>query len=105
MSQSNQALWFDAVQLLVVAALYLGAAALLARHRGRRSEPGVLAVFLAVGLVTGVYGIVLAVERDVPPGGTWLTFGLAVLLGLPALLVLKSAARPESTSVGPERGR
>ena len=53
--------------------------------------------------MTGVYGIVLAVERDVPAGGTWLTFGLAVLLGLAALLVLKSAARPESTSIGPER--
>jgi PAS domain S-box-containing protein len=102
-SQSNQALWFDAAPLLVVAALYLGAAALLARRQGHRSEPAILAAFLAVGLVAGIYGIVVAIERDVPAGGTWLTFGLAVLLGLPALLVLKSAARREGTSVGPER--
>ena len=81
MSQSNQALWFDAVALLVVAALYFGAAVVQARRQGRRSEPGVLAVLLVVGLVAGVYGIVLAVERDVPVGGTWLTLALAVLLG------------------------
>ena len=103
MSQSNQALWFDAVALLVVAALYFGAAVVQARGQGRRSEPGVLAVLLVVGLVAGVYGIVLAVERDVPLGGTWLTLALAVLLGLPALLFLRSAARPERSSVGPER--
>ena len=103
MSQSNQALWFDAVALLVVAALYFGAAVVQARRQGRRSEPGVLAVLLVVGLVAGVYGIVLAVERDVPVGGTWLTLALAVLLGLPALLFLRSAARPERSSVGPER--
>jgi PAS domain S-box-containing protein len=102
-SQSNQVLWFDAVPLLVVAALYFAAAVLQARGQGRASEPGVLAIFFAVGLVAGVYGIVLAVERDVPAGGTWLTFALAVLLGLPALLFLKPAARSENTSVRPER--
>ena len=79
----NQALWFDAVPLLVVAAAYLGATALLARFRGQTTrvrglEPGVLAVFPAVGLAAAVYGIVLAVEREVPPGGIWLTLGLAV---------------------------
>ena len=108
MSQSNQALWFDAVPLLVVAAAYLGAAALLApafrqRHQRALFEPGVPAVFLVVGLAAGAYGIVLAVEREVPPGGTWLTLGLGLLVGLPAILVLRAAARPEGSAVGPER--
>ena len=105
MSQSNQVLWFDAVPLLVVAAAYLGAAA---RRRGARASSRPVrtwrsGVFLAVGLVAGVYGIVLAVEREVPSGGIWLTFGLGVLLGLAALLVLRAAGRPESSSVRPER--
>ena len=108
MSQSNQALWFDAVPLLVVSAAYLGAAALLApafRQRRRRAlfEPGVLALFLAVGLAAGVYGIVLAVEREAPPGGTWLTLGLGLLVGLPAILVLRAAARPQGSGVAPEQ--
>jgi hypothetical protein len=101
-SQSDQALWFDAVPLLVVAAAYLGATALLApalRGKRRRSqlEPALLAVFPAVGLAAAVYGIVLAVEREAPPGGIWLTLGLATAVGLPALLALKVASRPASS--------
>jgi len=103
-SQSHQALWFDAVPLLVVATAYLGATAFLApalRGKRRRSqlEPRLLAVFPAVGLAAAVYGIVLAVEREAPPGGIWLTLGLATAVGLPALLALKAARRsPSSTA-------
>src|SRR2546422_2269933 len=98
-SQSDQALWFDAVPLLVVGAAYLGATSLLApavRGKRRRSqlEPSLLAIFPAVGLAAAVYGIVLAVEREAPPGGIWLTLGLAAVVGLPALLGLTVARRP-----------
>jgi PAS domain S-box-containing protein len=101
-SQSDQALWFDALPLLVVAAAYLGATALLAPGlRGRRPQPqfetGVLAVFPAVGLAAAVYGIVLAVERKAPPGGIWLTLGLVVVVGLPAFLALRLAGRSEGS--------
>jgi PAS domain S-box-containing protein len=101
-SQSDQALWFDAVPLLVVGAAYLGATALLApapRGKRRRAqlEPALLAVFPAVGLAAAVYGIVLAVEREAPPGGIWLTLGLATAVGLPALLALKVASRAASS--------
>jgi PAS domain S-box-containing protein len=107
-SRSDQALWFNAVPLLVVAAAYLGATALLAPAlRGRRPrsqfEAGRSAVFPAVGLAAAVYGIVLAVEREAPPGGIWLTLGLAVVVGLPALLVLRATGRPEG-SHKPESG-
>ena len=102
MSRSEQALWFNAVPLLVVAAAYLAATTLLAQgfragHRRTRLEPGILAVFPAIGLAAAVYGIVLAVEREVPPGGLWLTLGLAVGLLLPALLASRVAGRPEGT--------
>jgi PAS domain S-box-containing protein len=100
-SQSDQVLWFDAVPLLVVAAAYLGATALLAR-KGRRSqlEPSLLAVFPAVGLAAAAYGIVLWVEREAPPGGIWLTFGLAAVVGLPAVFAL--ASRLASSAVEQE---
>jgi PAS domain S-box-containing protein len=102
-SRSEQTLWFNAVPLLVVAAAYLGATALLAqafrgRHPRARLEPGILAVFPAIGLAAAVYGIVLAVEREVPPGGIWLTFGLAVFVGVPAAFALKAASRPASSA-------
>ncbi len=80
-------MWFDAVPLLVVAAAYLGAAAVLARS-------SVTLVFPAVGLAAGAYGVLLAVEREAPPGGVWPTFGVAVLLALPVLLVLLRRERP-----------
>ena len=105
MSRSEQALWFNAVPLLVVAAAYLGATALLAPALGGRRrtqlEPGVLAVFPVVGLAAAVYGIVLAIERETPPGGVWLTLGLAAAVGLPAFLALRVAGRSEG-SRGPE---
>ncbi|HEX9379195.1 MAG TPA: GAF domain-containing protein [Gaiellaceae bacterium] len=97
MSQAEQVLWFNAVPLLVAAAASLGAAARLGSwgKRGRSHfEPALLAVFPAVGLATAVYGIVLAVERKPPPGGTWLTLALAALLVLPAVLALRPAGRP-----------
>jgi PAS domain S-box-containing protein len=102
-SRSEQALWFNAVPLLVVAAAYLGATAVLAQaFRRRRSqtrlEPGILAVFPAIGLAAAVYGIVLAVEREAPPGGIWLTLGLAVFVGVPAAYALKAAGRPASSA-------
>jgi len=100
-SQAEQVLWFNAVPLLVVAAAFLGAAARLGSwgKRGRSQlEPALLAVFPAVGLATAVYGIVLAVERKPPPGGTWLALALAALLVLPAVLALRAAARPAGSA-------
>ena len=101
MSQSNQALWFDAVPLLVVAALYLGAAALLARRQGVGPSPASWR-FPRGRAGGGVYGIVLAVEREYRRGHL-AHVRAAVLLGLPALLVLKSRLdrslrRPERES-------
>jgi PAS domain S-box-containing protein len=93
-SQASQALWFDAVPLLVVAVLYLGAAAVPARRLltppGGRPLGGLaqLSVFPAVALVALTYGIVLAVQQDRPVGGVWLTLGLALVLAIPAVLAL-----------------
>jgi PAS domain S-box-containing protein len=80
-SQTNQALWFDAVPLLVLAAAYLGAAAVLARST-------LTLVFPAVGIAAAAYGILLAAEPEAPPGGVWPTFGAVLLLAVPALLAL-----------------
>jgi PAS domain S-box-containing protein len=89
-SQTNQVLWFDAVPLLVVAVAYLGATAVQARGLLARGDRFVgslveLSVFPVIGVAALTYGIVLAVERETPVGGIWLTFGLSLLVGVPAL--------------------
>jgi len=97
-SQTEQALWFNAVPLLVVAAAFLGAAARLSPALwGKRArsqlESALAAVFPSVGLATALYGVVLAIERKPPPGGIWLTLVLAAVLALPAALALRAGGR------------
>jgi len=97
-SQSSQALWFDAAPLLVVSAAYLGAAVrhghrLLSRRSRSpddrsRAALSLLSVFPVVALAAAIYGVVLAVQRERPVGGIWLIFGLALLLGVPAVVAL-----------------
>jgi PAS domain S-box-containing protein len=85
--------WFDAVPLLVVAATYLGVMVLLAR------SGAAALVYPVVGVVTGAYGVLLAVEREAPPGGVWPTLGLTLLLAVPPVLVLVRR-RPEQPEAG-----
>ena len=54
MSQANQALWFDAVPLLVVSAAYVAGAALLA------SSLAVRLVFAGVAVATGLLLVLTA---------------------------------------------
>jgi PAS domain S-box-containing protein len=96
-SQADQVLWFDAVPLLAVAAAYLGATARLSRER-KRLEPQ-LWVFPVVAVAAAVYGALLAVDHDTPPGGVWPTLADAALLAVPAALVLGRRAAPARASV------
>jgi two-component system phosphate regulon sensor histidine kinase PhoR len=100
-SQANEALWFDAVPLLVVAAAYLGVAAMAASSQlaGRRSlrEIAIWAALPAIGLAAATYGIVLAIAQDPPVGGVWLTLAIAVVVAIPALVALAGSARHQMT--------
>jgi PAS domain S-box-containing protein len=93
-SQANQALWLNAVPLLVIAAAYLGATALLApsiwvgRRRASLSDLAMFLVFPAFGLVAAAYGAVILADRKPLAGGVWLTLGVALVAGLPVILVL-----------------
>ncbi|MDX6407973.1 MAG: hypothetical protein QOE13_1044 [Gaiellaceae bacterium] len=108
MSQAEQALWFNAVPLLVLGAASFGATALLGRSvwgksRLRQLAGPSLAGLSAVGLAATVYGVVLAVERTPPPGGIWLTLALAGVLILPALLALRAASRTSGPTMDREQ--
>ena len=69
MSQASQVLWFDAVPLLVVAAAYLSVSVLPGLASRRPGFAGGRLVFPAVGLAAGIYGVVLAFEREAPRAG------------------------------------
>jgi PAS domain S-box-containing protein len=93
-SQANQALWFNAVPLLVIAAAYLGASALLGPplwgERGRASLTDIASflVFPAFGLVAAAYGVVVLIDREPLTGGVWLTLAVALVAALPVLPIL-----------------
>jgi len=82
------------VPLLLAAAAYIGATALVApplwaeRRRAAAVDWAPVLLFPCIAIVAAVYGTALAVERNPPSGGTWLTFGLALGLLVPAVLVL-----------------
>jgi len=93
-TQSAQALWLNAVPLLVVAVAYLGATALLApplwAERGRATavDWALVLLFPSLAVVAASYGTELAVHRTPLPGGVWPTFAVAVALLAPPVLVL-----------------
>ena len=99
MTQSAQALWLNAVPLLVAAAGYLGAAAVLARPlwsrraRTTRVDWTLLLLFPCLALGTAVLGAVLAVEQPRLAGGVWPTLAAALALLAPPLLVLTRGIR------------
>src|SRR5436309_6264451 len=87
-SQADQVLWFDAVPLLLVAAAYLGVAAMLGRLGAARRLDAPTWVFATVAVAATAYGVTLTIDRDPPPGGAWPTLAVAVLLLVPAVLAL-----------------
>jgi PAS domain S-box-containing protein len=93
-TQTSEALWLNAVPLLVAAAAYVGATALLVpplwaeRRRASAVDVAFVLLFPALATVVGVYGAVVAVRQEPLDGGVWLTLALAVLLFVPPLLVL-----------------
>jgi PAS domain S-box-containing protein len=96
-SQADQALWFNGVPLLLVAAANLGATLVLGRRlwaerrRARLSDLGAFLLFPIVGVVALAYGVVVVLDREPLGGHVWLSFAAAVLVSVPAILAL---ARP-----------
>ena len=93
-TRTSEALWLNAVPLLVAAAAYLGATALLVpplwgeRRRASAVDVALVLLFPCLATVAGIYGIVVADDREALAGSVWLTLGLALLLLAPPLLVL-----------------
>ncbi len=102
MNAETQAVLFNAVPLLILAALYLavGLAVAPALWRGRGQARGIgfatALVFPCVGLVAAVVGIETLVTREAPAGRPLIALGVIVVLVLPLLAI---ARRPRALSL------
>jgi two-component system, OmpR family, phosphate regulon sensor histidine kinase PhoR len=91
----DQAVYFNAVPLLVLAAAYLLVAVVLGptlwreRSRARLTDIAVALVFPGIGIPAAIFGIVVLVDRSAVGGHVWPPF-VACLIGLvpPALVGL-----------------
>ena len=105
MNAENQAVLFNAVPLLLLAALYLAVgvatAPALWRERGRTREIGFAAasVYPCIGLALAVAGIAVLVQRE-PLGGNALVAFVAILLGAVPLVVLARSWADRDLLVG-----
>jgi PAS domain S-box-containing protein len=110
-SQANQALWFNAVPLLLIAAAYLVASALLglilwaARRHASLLDLATFLVFPVFGVVSGVYGVVILVNREPLAGGVWLTLAVALVAALPPVLILIRSHERAILATGALRAR
>jgi PAS domain S-box-containing protein len=96
-SSANQAVFLNAIPLLAVAALYLGAAALLAptywreRLRTRELEFALALVFPFGGAACAIVGALVLVEQEPLAGNAWVSFAAILLALVPGLVFFARA--------------
>ena len=100
MTPEDQAVYFNAVPLFVLAAAYLvvagGLAPTLWRERRRVSatDAALSAIFLGVGVLAAAFGAVVLYDRAPVGGNVWLPFAATVVALIPALLFLRRGRVP-----------
>ena len=86
-----QAVLFDAVPLLIVAALYFAVGVIRRSVLGRERVLGLA----AAGLATAIAGVTILVTEEPLAGQALVSFPVILLAALPALLALRGAAAAE----------
>ena len=98
MDTDTQAVLFNAVPLLVLAALYLAAGAAILpavrreRVRLRDTRVGLALVFPAVGLAAAVLGVGVLIDGEALAGLLWPSLAAIVVAMIPAVILLGSWA-------------
>ena len=96
MNAETQAVLFNAVPLLILAALYLAVGLAVApalwRERGQSREIGLATalVFPCVGLAAAVVGVETLVTREAPTGNSLIALLAILLAALPLLAIARS---------------
>ena len=111
MSPEDQAVYFNAVPLFVLAAAYLvvagGLAPTLWRERRRVTAPDVAlsAIFLGVGILAAIFGAVVLHDRSPVGGHVWPPFAATVVALIPALIFLRRGTAPAGVVMSGARAR
>jgi PAS domain S-box-containing protein len=110
-SPEDQAVYFNAVPLFVLAAAYLvvagGLAPTLWRERRRVTAPDVAlsAIFLGVGILAAIFGAVVLHDRSPVGGHVWPPFAATVVALIPALIFLRRGTAPAGVVMSGARAR
>ena len=106
MDADSQAVLFNAVPLLLLAALYLVATAwllpALRRERVRRRDPRLAfaLVFPAVGIAAGILGVEVLAEQEPLAGHVWFSLVAIIVGAVPAVLLLVSRGEDDLVVTG-----
>ncbi len=94
MSPQTEAVWFNALPLLILAGAYLLVAAAIAptlwreRSRAAATDLAILLVFLGVGVPAAILGVVVLSDRAPVGGHVWPLFAASLIALAPAVLFL-----------------
>jgi GAF domain-containing protein len=94
-SETTEAIVFNAVPLLLLAAAYFGVAATLIPAVWREREEietldvAIVAVFPVVGFAAGALGVLILDDERAPGGHIWLVFAATILALLPVVVFVR----------------
>ena len=100
MSPEDQAVYFNAVPLFVLAGAYLMVTAALAptlwreRHRVTVTDVGLAAIFPAIGIAAAILASEVLHDRAPIGGHVWPAFGATLVALVPALIFLRRWSEP-----------
>jgi PAS domain S-box-containing protein len=110
-SPEDQAVYFNALPLFILAGAYLAVAAALAptlwreRRRVAVTDVAIAAIFPAVGIPALIFGSVVLHDRSPIGGHVWPPFVAIVVLLLPALVFLRRWSEPAGVVMSGARAR
>jgi PAS domain S-box-containing protein len=110
-SPEDQAVYFNAIPLFILAGAYLAVAAALAptlwreRHRVAVTDVALAAIFPAIGIPALIFGAVVLYDRSPIGGHVWPPFAAMVVALLPALVFLRRWSEPAGVVMSGARAR
>ncbi|MDX6507757.1 MAG: hypothetical protein QOG06_2401, partial [Gaiellaceae bacterium] len=111
MTHEDQAVYFNAVPLFVLAGAYLTVAAAFAptlwreRRRVTSTDVALAMLFPGIGIPAGIFGAVVLHDRYPIGGHVWPSFAAIVVALLPALFFLRRLSEPAGVITSGPRAR
>ena len=111
MSSADQAVYFNAVPLFILAGAYLMVTAALAptlwreRRRVTVTDVGLAAIFPAIGIAAAIFALEVLHDRAPIGGHVWPAFVATLVLLIPAVIFLRRWSEPATVVMSGARAR